>query len=121
MPYLAEAAARAAVGIGVVSGSGSAAGWKFVKEVAVTGFDDGFVLVGARVRVGETGGVLDGETAFVEGVGGEVARGGEALLFVLRGFLRVVAAGEEGDGSPEQCGVGSDPAVLGVGGAGGAR
>ena len=56
----------------------------------MAGFDDGFVLVGKSAGVGEAGGVLEGEAAFVEGVGGEVARGGETLLFVFRGFLGVV-------------------------------
>ena len=50
----------------MVAGAGTASGWKFVEEVAVAGFDDGFVLVGARVWEGETGGVLDGEAAFGE-------------------------------------------------------
>ena len=81
----------------------------------MAGFDDGFVLVGARVREGEAGGVLHGEAGFAEGVGGEVARGGEALFFVLGGFLCVVAAAEEGDGVGEQRGVFGDPAVAGEG------
>ncbi len=110
-------------GGGLFTGTGSAAGWELVEEVAVAGDEDGCVFGGLGGGIGEAGGVLDALAHFVEGVGGEVAGLGEAFLFVLGAFVLGIAVVEEVDGGGEGGGVFVDPAVVvegvGVGLAGG--
>ena len=83
-----------------------------VEEEAGAGDEGGLVFGGPCGGVGEAGGVLDAEAHFVEGVGGEVARFGEAFFLVLGGFVFGIAAVEEVDGISEGGGVFIEPAVV---------